>query len=396
MGLSLLGWPLVIVLAVATLALSVLAVTGLARISVAGHSVSTPVRITALVLSQAMAIALVADVVNRQNAFYVSWGDLLGTSKITSVAYQHGKVPPLVSNPTQIRVTHNSHQTGHYHAASGSVIVGRTFHPWPKTAQVSKDVYGWTRVNTTLVGPLSHITGNISIHLPPGWTPNPARAYPVVEVLGGYPGSITKIFNQLGAGQVFEEAVNQHRYRPMIVVAVQDHGFHRDGECINTSAGLWGTWLAHDVPNWLTTHLAGTTDRTARVAVGFSMGGWCANMLSVKYPSVFASSISLGGYMQPSFDPPNPVKLSAAQRAQYNLPHILATNPPNIRMWVQTDALDKLSYPSEKLFIHKSVKAPASLMLVVTKGAGHNFRSVAYALPSALTWLGHVAPAFKR
>jgi enterochelin esterase-like enzyme len=393
MGLSLMGLPLLVLLVALTVGVSALAIVGVPRLAA-----STPtrrrtkagVRVVALLLSQALAVGVVADVINRQNAFYVSWGDLLGTAKITSVAFHGGTGTPLVApaaKPTPNPLSH-----GHYRA-SGHVWVVSAERPWPKTAQVVRDRYGWTPVNFSMRGPLSGITGNISVHLPPTWRAHPLRPYPLVEVLGGFPGSVTTIFKQLGVGQVFEKAVNLHQYRPTVVVAVQNHGA-RDSECINSAAGQWGTWLAYDVPNWLSTHVGVSTSRAARAAVGFSMGGWCANMLAVKYSRVFGVSASLGGYMQPQFDPPNPVKLAPAVAAQYNLAHILRTNPPNVRMWVQTDTSDPISYASSVQFAKHPVKAPASLDLFITHGAGHNLRNISYCLPYAVNWLKAVAPAF--
>jgi enterochelin esterase-like enzyme len=337
-----------------------------------------------------MAVAIVADVINRQNAFYVSWGDLLGTAKITSVAFNGGTTKPLVGPKEPARNVPNN--GGHYRAAA-HFFVARTTHPWPANAQVVRDKYGWTQVNFSMTGPRSHIFGNLSVHLPPGWSAHHSTPYPLVEVLGGFPGSVTTIFKQLGVGQVFEKAVNQRQYRPTIVVAVQNHGA-RDSECINSSAGQWGTWLAYDVPQWLASHVGASASRFSRAAVGFSMGGWCANMLAVKYPKVFGVSVSLGGYMQPQFDPPHPVKLTRAQAAQYDLAHILRTNPPNIRMWVQTDTSDKVSYASTIQFAKHPVKAPAALDLFVTHGAGHNLRNISYCLAFAVKWLRTVAPAF--
>lgn len=393
MGLSLMGTPLVILLAALVVALSVIALVGFPRRrtdeSRGRRTTRTSVRVIGLVLSQVMAIALVADVMNRQNAFYVSWGDLLGTAKITATTYAGRVVPPLPDVNKFWRGWRTRH-AGHGH---GSATLAGSTNPWPSSAQVIKDPFGWTQVNMTILGASSHIWGNISVHLPPGWTAHPKHPYPMIEVLGGYPGSTTTMFRGSGVGQVFQEAVAHHQYRPTIVVGVQTHTA-RDSECINSNAGQWGTWLAHDVPLWLSQHVGATASRDARSVVGFSMGGWCANMLAVKYPQQFASAVSLGGYMQPTFEGPNPVKLSKSDAAAYNLTHILLSRPPNIRLWLQTDPTDVYSYPSTKVFLTHQVKSPASVTVFVTKGAGHNMGAIAYCLKVAVVWLAKQAPAF--
>jgi enterochelin esterase-like enzyme len=386
------GLPLLLLLIGVAVAVSTVALVGIPRPSAnnaARRRTKTGVRVVALLLSQVLAVGVVADMINRQNAFYVSWGDLLGTAKITSVAFHGGTSTPLVAAPSPhlARYTH-----GHYRAAGRAWVVSSDG-AWPKSAQVVRDRYGWTQVNFTMRGARSGVMGNVSVHLPPGWRAHPLHPYPMVEVLGGFPGSVTTIFKQLGVGQVFEKAVNLHQYRATVVVAVQNHG-SRDSECINSAAGQWGTWLAYDIPNWLSSHVGTSTSRAARAAVGFSMGGWCANMLAVKYSQVFGVSVSLGGYMQPQFDPPNPIKLTPAVAAQYNLAHILRTSPPNVRMWVQTDTSDPISYASSIQFAKHPVKAPAALDLFVTHGAGHNLRNISYCLPYAVKWLKTVAPAF--
>ena len=392
MGLSLLGWPLLVVLLVGALVTSIVAVVGAPRRGVvAGRpALRTAVRATALILSQVMVVGIVADVINRQNGFYVSWGDLFGTSTITSVAYKPAKTANFTI-PTESAVVRR--HGGHFHATSASLWPTNIAKYWPKGAVVGTDSRGFTRVSLTLTGAASHITGSVSIFLPPHWSPNPLKAYPMVEILGGFPGSSYIAFAKGGVGKVFEQYVAKHQFAPTVFVAVQNYSV-RDSECINSSAGQWGTWLAVDVPNYVVRHAAVSPNRVAHAALGFSMGGWCANMLAVKYSQTFGSSVSLGGYMKPTFDPPSPVKLTAAQASSYDLNAILLSQPPNIHMWMQTDSLDPISYPSTAPLTSHAVPAPASVTLYVTKGAGHNWRTVGYSLPIAAKWLSRTSPVF--
>jgi len=387
MNLSLVGLPVLVLFVVGAIGFSLLALFGGRAAATSGRSraVTLTIRTTALILSQVMVVALAADLVNRHYMFFVSWGDLFGTAKVTGVAQQSGSTSPLVVKNSHPQSPGNIRGTGRGPQSNS---------PWPKISHVYPlSPTGWGRVDMVLTGQQSGITGQLEVLLPPHWTPTPARAYPVIEVLPGFPGTFTTMTGAFGVRAMIENAVDQHKLHDAIIVSVTDHGA-RDSECINSQLGQWATWLAHDIPNWLAAHVGATTDPAARVTLGFSMGGWCANMLTVKYPNVFGGSISMGGYTAPAFQSPNPLPRTPQMMATYDIAHILFTNPPPVRMWMQTDALDQVSYPATAHFLAHKVMSPAAVTVYLTTGVGHNFRVIQYFMPPALVWLTHAMPAF--
>jgi len=392
MSLSLVGVPLLVLLTCAIVLFSVVALVGGRRLQRAGRAkwAVYSVRTVALVLSQVMAVALVGAIVNRQYGFFVSWGDLFGTAKVTTTSQNTGASGPLLPGKNTVP------NVGGSYRASGRTVYASHQSPWPKRSHVyPKSALGWGRVDMYLYGPQSHIYGQVQVLLPPNWTPHPARPYPVVEILPGFPGTFTTMTGAFGVRTVIENAVAHNKLRAPIVVSVQDHA-GRDSECINSQLGQWATWLAKDVPTWLATHVGATNDPAARTTLGFSMGGYCANMLTVKYPQVFAGSISLSGYTAPAFQAPQPLQRTPAMMRTYDLAPILFAHPPRVRMWMQTDPQDLISYPATAHFLARHVQAPASVTVFVSTGVGHNFRVISDFMPPALTWLTHALPAFAK
>jgi len=266
--------------------------------------------------------------------------------------------------------------------------------PWPANSYVSSAGNGWKRVDMRMTGDKSHIYGAMTLLLPPNWTPNPAKPYPLLEVLPGFPGAPLVMLAQGRLNDSIQVATRTHVLAQPVVIFPQDHAL-RDTECINSQLGNWATWLGVDVPNWAMANLGVSADAQAHATLGFSMGAYCSSMLAVKYPNTFAASISFGGYTAPAFQAPDPIFRTPAMMQQYDIANILYTTPPRISMWMQTDPLDRISYPATSRFLAQLVPAPTRITVYVTPRQGHSMHIMQKLAPVSLAWLAQTLPAFK-
>lgn len=177
--------------------------------------------------------------------------------------------------------------------------------------------------------------------------------------------------------------------RPSIVVIPVVYPGEVDTECVDPSSGVHRveTWLTQDVPAWADSHLRTIAKPVARATLGYSAGGWCASMLSVRHPDFARTSISLAGYFVVEYDPQQ--VLTSPHDPAYDLPDIVAAQRPAVDMYFYSGAQDPYTQPSLGR-MQRAVAAPTSLTVVRSKHGGHLPLLWRQQLPHALTWLaGH-------
>ncbi|MFP5348140.1 MAG: alpha/beta hydrolase [Actinomycetes bacterium] len=363
--------PVVVSAAVAVL-LFVLLVLGRPRLG--GSVVRAVTRGVQVLALNAVVVSLCFVLLNDQYVFYSSWADLFG-SRSGQVVEHHG------GNPR--------------HAVQKAVSPpGPT--PTSSTAGQSYALpQPGSRLQTyTVRDATSGASAHVLVYLPAGYDPNAARTYPVILGLHGLPGN-----PQSFAGQNFFSSADQltaeHKLAPSIfVVPMIDVPAGVDTECINGPPGepQTETWLSREIPDWAVSHLRVETDRTAWVTLGYSYGGWCAALLTMRHPDVFAGAIVLEGYFRPDFesgyDPYGP-----GQLRQYDLVQLARNSPPPVAMWVFVSRQDGLSYPSTARFL-SNVRPPLAVNATIVSLGGHRVSVYSPYVPSALTWLGQTFPPF--
>jgi enterochelin esterase-like enzyme len=335
-------------------------------------------RLGVQVLVSALVVLSVATVLNRQNEWYASWGDLFGSSTPVVKTNAGGAAPqaalsqeptgPGLPTPTQ-----------------------RQLPPLPSPGQ---------RVQVfTVTGQASGLTGKIMVSLPAGYE-DPANAgkdYPVIVAFHGYPGAPDVWMQGVNLVPSLDTLAGQRTIHPVIVVAPQiEFPAGADTECVNGGSGQpqVETWLAKDVPDALATHLRVARDRTAWATLGFSSGGWCAAMVTMLHPDVFGAGVILGGYMSPIFGNAYvPFHASDPAGKRYQLVALASSAPPPVALWLQTSKADSLSYSSSAALL-KAARPPLSIQSQVELNAGHRITVWADAVPTALAWLGATVKGF--
>jgi enterochelin esterase-like enzyme len=325
-------------------------------VRVAGRLVLTGV-------SQVMAVLCVLVYVNNSmGPFYESWGDLFGTdnAQVAGNAASGGGA--------------NGGQNGIQTIAADKL----TFTP---SAQDTE--------HATATGPLSGITGDLYVWLPPQYkqASYAHTAFPVVMLLPGYPGTPQTWFSAMQAQWELQQLITSHQVQPMVLVAAKMNVLgNKDPGCADIpGVAKTATWLGKDVPTLIKDNFRVSTDVRQWAVMGYSAGAYCAVNLAVHYPDTFHTAVSLSGYNAP-----------VAKLVYPNATLDRANNPLLVLKGekVQPDvALLMAGTDQDGGTVHDGMallnvlRAPAhGGQLFITRG-GHNTRVWHKMLPYAFTWI---------
>jgi len=130
---------------------------------------------------------------------------------------------------------------------------------------------------------------DVIVVLPPGYTTQKSRHYPVVYALHGYSIGAEQWTHEIHVPQTIEGAFAQGA-QEMIVVLPDSKTVH-NGSMYSSSVttGDFEQFIAHDLVAYIDTHYRSIARRTSRGLVGHSMGGYGASRIGMKHPDVFGS-----------------------------------------------------------------------------------------------------------
>jgi enterochelin esterase-like enzyme len=129
---------------------------------------------------------------------------------------------------------------------------------------------------------------NVAVYLPPSYTGDPARRYPVIYFLhdygaknGGPIDAIKEFADKLAALQGFSEPI----------VVCPDASTLRKETMYSSSAttGDWERFIAEDLVAYIDSHYRTLAKPISRGLAGQSMGGYAALRIGMKRPGVFSS-----------------------------------------------------------------------------------------------------------
>jgi enterochelin esterase-like enzyme len=129
----------------------------------------------------------------------------------------------------------------------------------------------------------------VIVFLPPGYTNEKRRRYPVVYALHGYSIGAEQWTHEIHVPQTIEGAFAQGA-QSMIVVLPDSKTVH-NGSMYSSSmtTGDFEKFVAHDLVSYIDAHYRTIPVRTSRGLVGHSMGGYGASRIGMKHPDVFGS-----------------------------------------------------------------------------------------------------------
>jgi enterochelin esterase-like enzyme len=220
---------------------------------------------------------------------------------------------------------------------------------------------------------------SVNVYLPPGYDTQPARRYPVVYLLHGFPGVPTSYFRAGRMGVVEDILVAKNRAKPVILVAPYGStGAFTDKEWANgvRPHEAWETFLAHDVVHAIDTRYRTIRAGWARALVGLSEGGYGALNIGLHHPGEFHVLESWSGYVEA--DDIASIFGRKQSLLRWNSPYLtLPAAAPALRaaqtfVWFYSGSVDKSLLPQNAAFARELVRLHISSHYMVVHG-GHDW-----------------------
>ena len=130
---------------------------------------------------------------------------------------------------------------------------------------------------------------DVLVFLPPGYSHDKQRRYPVVYALHGYSIGAEQWTHEIHVPQTIEGAFAKGA-KEMIVVLPDSKTVH-NGSMYSSSVttGDFETFISRDLVAYIDAHYRTIPDRMSRGLVGHSMGGYGATRIGMKHSDVFGS-----------------------------------------------------------------------------------------------------------
>ncbi len=159
--------------------------------------------------------------------------------------------------------------------------------PGAKSVTVERIKIHGTALEGNLEG--DAVDRDVMVFLPPSYTKEKSRRYPVVYALHGYSIGAEQWSKEIHVPQTIEGAFAQGA-KEMIVVLPDSKTLH-NGSMYSSSVttGDFETFISRDVVAYIDAHYRTIPNRLARGLVGHSMGGYGATRIGMKHADVFGS-----------------------------------------------------------------------------------------------------------
>lgn len=378
------GWGFLIALWVVTLVVFLLAVVFLPRLP-RRRPVSYAAQAVVMVLVSVLILTSVAAWLNRQNNWYTSWSDLAGGSATAMPRETFGAPSPRQATPQAI--------TGQLTDLQKNPQDNPVF-----DHKISESSDHGQYFSVPLHGSESGQTYNVMVWLPKSYLHNTDQKYPVIMGFTGFPGSPQTYSKSLDYGRLIQNAVDEGRLRDSIFIVPDVMPGTYDSECVDGTLDQphkktpqAETFITQDVIPWVKENLRVGDDPRAWAATGYSAGGFCSAMLSLRHPDLFGTGLVQSGYFTPEYtkgqswnEPDDP---------RYDLPRIASTGTSHVNLHYYSSRDDPLSWPSLDRF-SGHVSGKTSLTVDSVASGGHRQDVWLPGMVKSLTWLGHSSPFF--
>jgi len=325
-----------------------------------------PARASMLIACQLTACLVVALFVNDQGLFFTSWSDLFGGGSGTSTSQiRAGAYDKKLAKPNTVAVGRNK----------GLVL------PVPIPDATDSR---------------SH---NALVYLPPQYFDRAYanRAFPVFELLGGYPGTPHGWTGPLDVQQIADKEIAAGRAVPFVAVMPNSNYMpHHDGECINAVGGdQFETTLTVNVRQAMERDFRVSSDRSSWAVAGVSAGGFCALNIAIRHPEMFAAAVSMSGYDHPYIDWTtgalfgHSVAARDANDPLWRLTHLPA---PNLALLLASSRQDVTTHV-EANQLAAAARPPTRVDLLTVPRGGHNFHVWVAMEPTVYDWLSRIVAA---
>jgi len=323
-------------------------------------------RILALFTCNLLIVLSLGLALNDYGTFYSSWSELFGIQTVEP-SITEAQVNPISKLDIASGITNSD----------GSVLLRQAI-----TGDQSKVV---ATILTLL--PPDYVQGVLS-----GKGQDSNTVFHVIELLPGYPGSPTTWIRGMNVESYLQQARVAGTLSHAIIVIPQMNILpHKDTECLDVPNGPQvETWLAKDVVSYEKKFL-GIGNRRWGVA-GYSTGGWCSAMLTLKNPNQYIAGAPIAGYFEPKFATAFPPKSLAEMTKRYDIKSIAFLAPPAVQMLFVNSTKDRTTNVETQKFV-ALMRKPIKTSVITLVGAGHNLKAWTKVEPALFRWFGDVFKA---
>ncbi|MFR9802667.1 alpha/beta hydrolase [Pseudonocardia sp. RS010] len=241
-----------------------------------------------------------------------------------------------------------------------------------------------------------------SVYLPPAYLSAQRRPQlPVLVLIAGQPGSPQDWLVAGKLAQVLDRFAATHNgLAPVVVLPDATGSTLANPLCLDSRLGNVETYLARDVPDWITTALHTDPDPRRRAIGGFSYGGTCALQLAVRQPAVYPTFLDISGQAEPTLGTREQTVQAAfggdqsAYRAVNPLDILATTRFPHTAGVLAVGRDDRDYGPQARTVLDAAQRSGMNIELLELPG-GHSWTMATTALDDALPWLAgrtHLTP----
>lgn len=162
---------------------------------------------------------------------------------------------------------------------------------------------------------------DVYVYLPPSYSSQPNRRYPVVYFLHGYGATAEAYWKLMTVPDTASMLMNAGTVQEMILVHPDAHTLY-DGSMYSDSptTGNWEGYITHDLVAYIDSHYRTIASPESRGLAGHSMGGYGTLRLAMKYPGIFSSIYAMSSCCLMNNPSASPAPASGTQAAGARVP----------------------------------------------------------------------------
>jgi enterochelin esterase-like enzyme len=215
---------------------------------------------------------------------------------------------------------------------------------------------------------------DVIVFLPPSYSKDEHRRYPVVYALHGYSIGAEQWSHEIHVPQTIEGAIAQGVNEMIVVLPDSKTVYNGSMYSSSVTTGDFEKFISHDVVAYIDAHYRTIPERASRGLVGHSMGGYGASRIGMKHSDVFGALYIMSPCcMSPmtggGFGPPEKMKETAIE----NEKKIAALKSPS-----DAAALCQASAPHSLLRLRHGRPTPRTLRFISTCRRRTGFRCRRY------------------
>lgn len=130
---------------------------------------------------------------------------------------------------------------------------------------------------------------DVIVFLPPGYSTDKHRRYPVVYALHGYSIGAEQWTHEIHVPQTIEGAFALGSHEMIVVLPDSKTIYNGSMYSSSITTGDFETFIARDLVAYIDAHYRTIPDRRSRGLAGHSMGGYGASRIGMRHPDVFGA-----------------------------------------------------------------------------------------------------------